>query len=126
MKQVVVGVYGLGADQVELVLREDTGGEFYVQPEKGKIPRIKVGADHEEWGRIVAVLLHEAFELALHRSQCRFLGSDDMGRDHSEYLFVMRHYQFSDACAKAGYFLSDALPDLSGAWKKWKNRGAKK
>ena len=59
MKQAIVGVYGLGADQVELVLREGTGGEFYVQPEK------------------------------------------------------------------AGYFLSDALPDLAKAWEKWKREGGK-
>ena len=125
MKQVIVGVYGLGADQVELVLREGTGGEFYVQPEKGKIPRIKVGADGEDWGCIVVILLHEALELVIHRAQCRFSGSDDMGNDHSEYIFLLRHYQFSDACGKAGYFLSDALPDLAKAWEKWKREGRK-
>ena len=47
MTQVIVGVYTMGYEDVEIVLREGTGGEFYNCPGKGQIPRIKIGADVE-------------------------------------------------------------------------------
>lgn len=120
MKQVIVGTYYIGRDQVELVLREDTGGEFYVLPEKGVIPRIKVGADYTEWKEVVSVLLHEAQELLLERLRCRYELSDSMSNDHSQYTFVLPHLTFSELNVRLADFLVDALPDLAKAWEKWK------
>ena len=119
MKQVVVGVYKIGSDQCQLVLREGTGGDFYSCPEKGSIPRIKVGADERQWDVVVGVLLHEAFEFVANRLQCRYDLTDDLGRDHASYLFVMRHPQFSDCCMKVAEFTSAALRDLAKAWRQW-------
>ena len=48
MKQKVIGVFELGYENVQLVLREGIGGEFYLFPED-TIARIKVGGDHGDW-----------------------------------------------------------------------------
>ncbi len=126
MKQKIIGIY-IGREQCQLVLREGTGGEFWVTPEKGSLPRIKVGAGEVggTWKSVVDVLLHEALELQLYRLGCRFEPSDDMGRDHATYLFVLNHCQFSDAVARTGLLLAQCLPDLAREWRRW-NRPAKK
>ena len=129
MKQVIIGIYDIGYEQIELVLREGTGGDFWNVPERGHIARIKVGADQKEWRVVVGALLHESFELVANRLQLRYDCSDDMGRDHAGYVFVMPHNKFSDCCQKTAEFLAKALPDLARAWKKWNRktrRNAKK
>lgn len=120
MKQTVIGSYRLGPHAVQLVLREDDGGEFYLVPESGHAPRIKVGADHKDWGEMVSVLHHEAMELAMTMTGVRYQPAPDFANDHGAYLFVMTHAQFSEAGARTGRFLSDCLPDLARAWKKWR------
>lgn len=120
MKQVIVGTYEMGYEQVELVIREDTGGEFYVIPEKGSVPRIKIGADYSEWKDVVTTLLHEAFELVFDRLNCRYSPSNEITRDHSAYMFTFPHLVFSEACARVADFVTDALPDLAREWEKWK------
>ncbi|MHB8053683.1 MAG: hypothetical protein ACYDH3_00300 [Candidatus Aminicenantales bacterium] len=120
MKQKIVGTFPLGLEYCELVLREGTGGEFYVMPEEGHVPRIKVGADHDEWGEVAEVILHEAMELALARIKCRFYVSDACGDDMHNYLFVAQHKDFSDACARTMWFLLKAIPEALEAWKAWK------
>ena len=124
MKQKIVGSYLLGDEYVELVMREDTGGEFYLTPEDGHIARIKVGADYESWDDVVRTLLHEALELAAARIGARYYPQDDHGGDTHNYLFVMSHGDFSDACGRVAMFLVSALPDVSGAWKKWAKQKA--
>lgn len=124
MKQKIVGSYLLGNEYVELVLREDTGGEFYLTPEDGHIARIKVGADYPDWGDVVRTLLHEAMELATARIKVRYFPQDDHGGDTHNYLFVMSHGDYADVCGRVAGFLVAALPDLAGAWKVWK-RGSK-
>ena len=118
MKQKIIGTYSCGVEEVQLVLREGTGGEFWTMPEKGCIARIKVGANME-WPEVMSALLHEALELQMHRIGCRFDPTGDCGRDHSSYLFVMTHPQFSNVVGRAAQFASAALPDLAKAWKKW-------
>lgn len=120
MKQKIIGIYEAGYYQIELILREGTGGEFYLTPEKGKCPRIKIGADYVSWFEIIAVLLHEVEEFLIDRIQCRYGSFDDLGNDHSSWLFVLNHVQYSDMCMKTGEYIAKALPDLSKAWKNWK------
>lgn len=120
MKQVIVGTYQMGFESVELVLREDTGGEFYATPALGKVARIKVGADHRYWNTVVAVLLHEAFELAMDRMRCRLAPSNAVSKDLGDYTFILSHVEFSECCARVGEFVTAALPSLSTAWKVWK------
>lgn len=122
MKQEIVGVYPCGPEYVQLVLREGDGGEFWTMPEKGHICRIKVGADYDQWWRIVDVLMHEAMELAMMRICCRYEPAPDHSRDCGSYSFVMTHAQFSNANARAAMFVAAALPDLAKAWKKWRRR----
>jgi len=125
MKQVSVGVYEIGFEQCQLVLREGQGAEFYLVPGKGKVPRIKLGADYEKWESLLSCVIHEAMELVMFRHGCRFDPSADLSRDHSAYMFVMAHTDFSDVCATVAEFLASALPDLSAAWEKW-GKDAKK
>lgn len=124
MRQKVVGVYECGWEQIEVVLREGTGGEFWFLPKKGSVPRIKVGAD-QEWRYVVSGLVHEVMEFQLSRLRCRYESPDDLGRDHSSYIFVYNHNQHSDCAACLADFLVRCLPDMSGAWKKWRKKSKK-
>lgn len=123
MKQVVVGHYDLGAETVELVLREHSGGEYYFQPEKGKCGRIKVGADYPDWYLVVAVLLHETFEYAANRNRAILVPQTPyplhaIGSDNRTFVFT--HARFSMIVLEQADFVAAALPDLCAAWKKWK------
>jgi len=121
MKQKIIGVYPCGGEEVQLILREGTGGEFYTMPGKGCIARIKVGADAGHgWSFLVGTLMHEVMEFSMTRAGLRYGPAPDYSLDNGNYLFVMTHTQFSEASARAAMFLAAALPDLSGAWKKWK------
>ncbi len=120
MKQEVIGIYYFGFEQVELVVREGTGGEFWVTPEPGKLPRIKIGIDEEEWSSVITVLLHEAYEFILDRLRTRYELSDDMARSHAGYVFMMTHETFAEACARVADFIAKALPDLTIAYEMWK------
>jgi hypothetical protein len=120
MRQKIIGVYEIGFEQAQLVLREDIGGEFYCIPEKGSIARIKIGADQRRWSDVVAVLLHETFELLVMRAAGRWSPDNNLSRDHAAYLFSFNHTQFSDICAKQAEFVAAALPDLAREWKAWK------
>lgn len=121
MKQVFIGVVQLGHEQVDVYLREGTGGEFYTVPEKGRLPRIKVGAD-QCWKDVISVLSHEAMEFSMMRTECRFTPGSDFARDHAGYLFVMNHTQFSEANARTAWFLADAIPAAGAAYRKWKKK----
>lgn len=122
MRQKIVGVFRLGDEFCELVLREGTGGEFYFTPGDGHVPRIEIGGDYDSWGRVVNCLVHESVEFSLARLKCRFLSQDDNGDDAHGYLFVASHPDFSDACARAAIFITDALPPLATKWKGWKKK----
>lgn len=87
MKQKIVGVFNIGPDQVQLILREDTGGEFYAKPEVGKIALIKVGAyyDKDDWEKCVSVLLHESFEMVTRQMNLRFVPGVDFANAYDEF-----------------------------------------
>lgn len=127
MKQKIVGIYRAGSDQAQVVLREGQGGEFYFVPEKGSVPRLKIGADYESWNDVVAVLLHETFEFLLTRMDCRLI-IDNYSNDSEDYLFHFNHGKLSDLCARAAMFLTVCLPDFATAWNQWKkeNKTSKK
>lgn len=119
MKQKIVGSFTLGSSEVLLVIREGTGGEFWMSPEKGHIPRIKVGIENG-WNDMVAIALHEALEMALVECGARFSPAPDHARENGGYLFVMDHTKFACAVAMAGHFLSPALPAMSATYRKWR------
>ncbi len=122
MNQVIVGKYYLGVEAVELVLMEGTGGEFYRIPEAGHIARIKIGAEYDSWRGVVAVLLHESFELVYDRLGCRYCCSSHTARDSDAHTFYLDHVLFGEACARVADLLSACLPDLATAWKKFNKK----
>lgn len=119
MDQTIVGVYELGYENIQLVLREGRGGEFYFNPDKD-IPRIKIGGDYTLWQDLYTVLLHEVSEFALTRGGYRYSGSQDLSMDTGAFLFIFSHAQFADSCAKAAEFLVSCHKDLRNAWIKHK------
>ena len=122
MKQKVIGNFYMGYTQYQLVLREGTDGEFYLCPGDGEIPRIKIGADYKTWQEVVTVLLHEAYEACLSVNKCRMQVTEDLSNDHSGYVFLMTHVQFSDCCARVSEFITEALPKLATEWKRFKKK----
>lgn len=116
-----------GYEQIELVLRKGTGGDFYNIPVVGenKLPRVKVGADYKHWEDVVGALVHEIDEYILSQLRCRFNRALDISGDHASYLFVMDHTTFSEKCSRTGEFLAKAMPDLKKVWKKWDKKNAK-
>lgn len=127
MRQKIIGVFSCGFEDIELVLREGNGGEFFNAPGHGEIPSIKIGADVQEWKEVVSCLLHESMEFTMNRLKCRWDCSYDLGKDHSSYLFVLDHPTFSDCCARVADFLALSLPPLAREWPKFnKSAGVKK
>lgn len=119
LKQVVIGKYELGYEKVQLVLRDGYGGEFYHLPGDIDCPRIKVGADHAEWWKVLTALFHEVGELAASRIGCRFSHADEVANDVHAYLFVMTHPQFSEIQGMTADFVARCWNDLKEAWEKW-------
>ena len=119
MRQTIVGTYHIGDVSVQLVLREGNGGDFYFQPGDIPYPRIKIGADVDNWRNVVTTLIHEAEEYVIASLCCRMSPDDEFGRDAASYVFWLRHEQFSDVCARTGMLVAECLPDVATAWKKW-------
>lgn len=112
-EQIILGTFRLGNESVEVVARTGTGGEFY----SAEAPaRVKVGMGYGAFEDCMAVLLHESFELSMDRQSCRHYPSNDWGHDHSSYIFVFNHPQFSDFANKTACFLEEARPHLLAAW----------
>ncbi len=124
MTQIVIGSYECGYDNVDVVLRDGTGGEFYLTPEPGKCARLKVGADGP-WGAILKRFMHEAIEFAATRALCRYTPSIDMANDNGGYLFVMSHLQMSHVAACVAELSARALPDLCAGYKAWNKKPSK-
>jgi len=122
MWQKVIGSYDSGMLNVQVVAREGTGGEFFMNPQAGSIPRIKVGVDYREWLCCVDVLLHECMELFLTLQGKRYTKAPDLAFDNSEYLFSFNHGDLS-ACARlCSAMLVQCLPDLADVYKKRKEK----
>ena len=123
MRQKVVGLYQLGWDEVQIVLREGTGAEFFTCPGDGKCPCIKVGVGKkgqpESWPTVVSAMLHEAMELSLVRLDTRFAHSERAVSCDHDFVFVHTHGQFSEACGRAGECLAACLPDLAKVYNAW-------
>ena len=121
MKQKIVGVFPCGFEDIQIVLREGTGGEFYNRPGKGEIPRMKLGAD-DTWEMLVSSFIHEAFEFMMMRLKCRYQDNYAHVLESSGYLFVMDHVTFSDVCSRVGQCATNALPALCIEYRKWNKK----
>jgi hypothetical protein len=120
-----VGIYEIGWERCEILLKDGRDGSFSCVPSSGGFPVISLGAD-QPWGDLVDVFLHEAIELTAVRVRSRFEPSCEVNKDHGQYIFVMTHSQLSECCARTAELLVKALPDIASAWRLWKKRGKKK
>lgn len=125
-RPIKVGVYNLGSESVELVLREGNGANFDTRSSRdgqADMTVIEIGGDGStDWGEILSRLTYEAMELMAMRMGCRFVSDPDYARDLCGYAFMMTHAQHSQLCGRVGYFLADCLPDLARAWKQWRKK----
>jgi hypothetical protein len=127
VKSRLVGTYTLGYEGLELWGTDDTGGGFYFYQEKKLRPKIEVGLNYNYWADVLAVLLHEAQELAAARMGLRFERTHQMSNDMGSYVFIMSHVEFTEVVARAADLLSECEADLKTTWKQfWKERKAKK
>lgn len=117
-KQKSLGAFFMGRKEVELFITDGADGSFYTSPERGKLPRIKVGMQ-AEWRHVVMVLIHEAAEATMDDMYLRFAPSHAMSQDHADYLFSFNHPQFSEICARVADFLTPVLPLVAAEWKRW-------
>lgn len=119
MKMQVIGNYRLGDENVQLVLRDGGGADFYEQPGDILHPRMKIGADKESIGWLMDSVYHEAMERSMSVIRVRFQRVDSYYVDSASWVFILTHEEFTEACHRAGMFLAACLPDLNAAWKKW-------
>lgn len=98
---------------VRLHVRGGSGG--CVVGGSGGFVRMEVGLEGE-WAAVVGRLVHESMELAASELKLRFEPSDFYARSTVDYLFVMSHQEFSDACDWAGDFISKVLLWLREQW----------
>lgn len=124
MKSQVVGVYLLGPTQCQLVARAGTGGDFHGTPNDLRCPRMSIGIECA-WEEVLVSLVHEALELALWTQGCRWYPSAMVANDLTAFLFVTSHVQFSEGCARAGWFLAQAIPALRAVHSKQRKRKTK-
>lgn len=124
MKQRLLGTYPLGFAPVELFIRAEPGGSGEVYRD-GKLPTVCIGLDEEEWSSVVAVLLHEIFELVAMQQGTHHSPTLDLSGDTGRFLMVQDHRQFSDSCARAGEFLAACLPEVAAAYAAFKKETSK-
>lgn len=119
--QIHIGTFLLGSEFVELFAWVgQTGGEFWLCPDKRYPARIKVGLEYDSWPECVSVLLHEVMEFSLVRHRVRFARCSKYNNDHSDYLFSFDHPQFASVCSDVGGFVTEALPKLATTYRKYR------
>jgi hypothetical protein len=120
-EQPYVGTYRLGATNVEVFgWTHGFGGQFFCTPDDNALPRLKVSFLRDYWWEVVAVVMHESFEYLTCQRGVRYLPCGDAIHASDVYWFGFDHNAMSQMIADQGYFLAKCLPDLAGAWKKYK------
>ena len=120
-----VGTYVFGYDTVRVYLIDGSGGNFSFLPDDKGCPTINIGVEHDRYQDLLEVVLHETQEFIMARCAHRFKDSQTMTCEHSQYLFVFNHTQFSEMQARCAEFLSVALFDIHKQWQKWKKKKEK-
>lgn len=115
----LLGKFPLGFAPVKVFVTDSSGGEGFVRT-NGKTPQIVVGLDEEAWSDVLAVALHEAFEVTAMQMGTHFEPTLDTCGDSGRYVFVMNHKQFSEACGRVGLLMASMTPALAKAYKKFK------
>lgn len=112
-----LGTFDAGLHYVDLYAREGVDAEFRFQPGVGKKLRIVIGVN-DSWWTVLGCLMHEITEATYVDMGLRYVPGPDISKDNGAYAFFMSHTQFSEATARAGLFLSKAIPALEEHWKK--------
>jgi len=111
-----IGIFEIGYDRTEVFVDKDSyDGSFTFLPKEG-YSQIVIGLANNSWMDILQIVLHEAFEFAFAKSGCRFDKSNDLGNDHSGYMFFFNHPQFSNACGISADFLYNVNSKLYSEW----------
>ena len=124
LKEILIGTYQMGGLNVELCWRIGTGGEFWFNPDKGKLPKIVIGMSEKDFSNALTTLIHEAIEFAATQRGARFSRSGDYGDSHDGYVFILAHPELSDVCGRVGTFIGECLPEFTTVWKVY-NKGKK-
>lgn len=112
MKPVLVGTFALGRLPVRLWVdqRLDGSGVFDMCPPDGGPAEIRVSQTEDDWTTCAAVLMHEAMELSLANSGCRYCSCSAMNNQNSsDWLFVMDHQLFDRAVYDATRFVMESV-----------------
>lgn len=121
-----IGTFSLGCESVRLYANSESGGSFSTGPEDNGTATMTIGLHQRAFWQVVAVLLHEAMELACVRAGLRYVPCLDYAKDNGSYLFSMSHTQFSEATAWASMLVEPAIPLLKKEWRKHQKALAKK
>ena len=106
-------------ERIRVSLRSGTGAAVLRPTDKCKNFEFVIGADYEYWWEVLDALFHETMEYCLDQLGCRFRKTNSMDCAHSNYNFIFDHLQFTEASARASYFMAESIPDVCTAWKKW-------
>ena len=121
--RIYVGRYQFGLYFADLYLDTKTrGGSFDCRVSPDLPAQIDVGGAGS-WTDACVALLHEAVELALLEVGSRMTpdGVGAIGVD--TYVFNADHAKFTEACNRAGLFMSQCLEPLRQAYERSKMRG---
>jgi len=118
----LIDSYTSGDIRFDLCFRNNTGGEFWLNPEnESGLPLIVIGLEEEDFWQVHATLLHELFEMHMHLAGCRFLKTNDFSRSHGAFDFAMSHSVFSNICVKVMEGMKECERDLKKEWTKFNN-----
>jgi hypothetical protein len=116
-KKKYIGSFDAGTRNVEVYACAEDEAHFHMQPSTKKQATIMVGIN-PAWPIVMGNFLHEILEFTYADMGLRFVPAPDVSRDNGNYFFSMYHTPFSEAAARAGLFLSEAVPSLQQYWKK--------
>lgn len=117
-KSRLIGLFDLGCRKVRLYARPGASGGCYDSAPSSGVAEIRVCIDYPRWQDVAAVLAHEALEMAFAEMGLRYSNSPDYSGDNGGWFFAMTHTQFSEASARAAWFLAGALPALAKAYRR--------
>jgi hypothetical protein len=119
MKQIFLGHFQLGWENVDLyVLPEEDGGVYFFCPDAKSLGRIKVGLDYDYWNQVLTVLFHEGLEYLLEKYGYCFNRAGNICRDLGAKWFHFNHVEYSEICSRLGVFIAEAAPKVEKEWKK--------
>jgi hypothetical protein len=113
----LLGEASIGWENVDIYVDKEgnVGGSFTMAPKEGKAV-IEISASDAQ--QAISILVHETIEFAMTRMECRLAPSPEITGGHDTYLFVMRHYQFSEVSARTSEFIMKMIPKIMAHYKK--------